>query len=125
MVQPRIKEISMQGFNIAEAGHVPSCRLRVFLGVGPDQSGVLDEALQTRATILIAPGAEATQDAAAITLSLCSSAAGANATAIPFNYYFQALGGAGNDVLKRHSERDLGRHHTGGRQLVGKWPDRD
>jgi hypothetical protein len=51
------------------------------------------------ATILIASGAEATRDAAAITLSLCSSAAGANATAIPFNYYFQVLDGAGNDVL--------------------------
>ena len=32
-------------------------------------------------------------------LYLCSSAAGANPIAIPFNYYYQAAGGAGNDVL--------------------------
>jgi hypothetical protein len=40
------------------------------------------------ASILIASGAEDTQDAATITLSLCSTAAGANPVA-----------GAGNDVL--------------------------
>ena len=32
-------------------------------------------------------------------LNVCTSAAGANPVAIPFNYYFQAAGGAGNDVL--------------------------
>jgi hypothetical protein len=50
-------------------------------------------------SFLIIAGAEATQDATTLLAYLCSSAAGAGATAIPFNYYFQAAGGAGNDVL--------------------------
>ena len=53
----------------------------------------------TGASILILIGAEATQDTSTLVLNVCSSAAGANPVAIPFNYYFQAAGGAGNDVL--------------------------
>jgi hypothetical protein len=91
MVQLKIKKISMQGFNIAEVGHVAILPPKSISG----GSGLINPAFSMKnyehKTILIPFGAEATQDAAAITLSLCSSAAGANATAIPFNYYFRAL----------------------------------
>jgi hypothetical protein len=90
----------MNGFNISEAGHVAVILPPQSISGG---SGLINPAFSMKnykhASILIASGAEATQDAATITVSLCSSAAGAGAIAIPFNYYFQALGGAGNDVL--------------------------
>lgn len=92
----------MQGFNISEAGHVA-----VILppqSISADSSGSpINPAISMKnykhASILVIAGAEATQDATTLYVYLCSSAAGAGATAIPFNYYFQAAGGAGNDVL--------------------------
>jgi hypothetical protein len=90
----------MQGFNVAEAGHA--------INLLPPQNitggtGLINPAFNMKgykhASILIASGAEATQDTSTITVSICTSAAGANPVAIPFNWYFQALGGAGNDVL--------------------------
>lgn len=90
----------MNGFNISEAGHVAVILPPKSISGG---TGLINPAFAMQnykhASILIASGAEATQDTLTITLSLCSSAAGAGATAIPFNYYFQAAGGAGNDVL--------------------------
>jgi hypothetical protein len=92
----------MQGFNISEEGHVALILPPQSISGG---SGLINPAFSMKgykhASILIASGAEATQDTLTITLSLCSSAAGANPFAIPFNYYFQALGGAGNDVLSK------------------------
>ena len=88
----------MNGFNIAEAGHVA-----VILPPQNITGGVTAQAFSLaaykHASILIAVGAEATQDTSTITLNVCSSAAGANPVAIPFNYYYQSAGGAGNDVL--------------------------
>ena len=111
----------MQGFNIAEAGHVAVILPPKSISGG---SGLINPAFSMKnykhATILIASGAEATQDAATITLSLCSSAAGANATAIPFNYYFQALGGAGNDVLGAVQNAPAAGITPGGGQLASK-----
>jgi hypothetical protein len=90
----------MQGFNIAEGGHVALILPPQSISGG---SGLINPAFSMKgykhASILIASGAEATQDTLTITLSLCSTVAGATPFAIPFNYYFQALGGAGNDVL--------------------------
>jgi hypothetical protein len=90
----------MNGFNIAEAGHVAVILPPQSISGG---TGLINPAFKMsnykHASILIAAGAEATQDTSTLTLSLCSSAAGAGAVAIPFNYYFQAAGGAGNDVL--------------------------
>jgi hypothetical protein len=90
----------MQGFNVSEEGHVAVILPPQSISGG---TGLINPAFSMKnykhASILIASGAEATQDTATITVSLCSSAAGAGATAIPFNYYFQAAGGAGNDVL--------------------------
>src|ERR1700691_2093782 len=90
----------MQGFNIAEGGHVAVILPPQSISGG---TGLINPAFSMKgykhASILIASGAEATQDTLAITLSLCSSAAGAGATPIPFNYYFQSAGGPGNDVL--------------------------
>jgi hypothetical protein len=92
----------MQGFNISEAGHVA-----VILppqSISADSSGSpINPAISMKnykhASIYVIAGAEATQDATTLYVYLCSSAAGAGAIAIPFNYYYQAAGGAGNDVL--------------------------
>jgi hypothetical protein len=70
------------------------------------------------ASILIVAGAEATQDATTLLLYLCSSAAGGSPIAIPFNYYFQALGGAGNDVLSSIQNAPS----TGLVLAAGNWP---
>jgi hypothetical protein len=90
----------MNGFNIAEAGHVAVILPPQSISGG---TGLINPAFKMsgykHASILIAAGAEATQDTSTLTVSLCSSAAGANPVAIPFNYYFQSAGGAGNDVL--------------------------
>lgn len=90
----------MNGFNIAEAGHVAVILPPQNITGG---TGLINPAFSMKnykhASILIASGAEATQDTSTITVSLCSAAAGTGAHAIAFNYYFQAAGGAGNDVL--------------------------
>jgi hypothetical protein len=92
----------MNGFSIAEAGHV-AVLLPPQNITGASSAAPINPAFSMKgykhATILIVFGAEATQDATTLLLYLCSSAAGAGATAIPFNYYYQAAGGAGNDVL--------------------------
>ena len=109
----------MNGFNISEAGHVAVILPPVSISGG---SGLINPAFSMKnykhASILIASGAEATQDAATITVSLCSSAAGAGATAIPFNYYFQAAGGAGNDVLSTIQNATS----SGVTLAAGDWP---
>jgi hypothetical protein len=90
----------MNGFNVAEEGHVAVILPPISITGG---TGLINPAFSMKnykhASILIASGAEATQDTATITVSLCSTAAGGSPVAIPFNYYFQAAGGAGNDVL--------------------------
>jgi len=70
------------------------------------------------ASVLIMAGAEATQDATTLLVYLCSSAAGANPVAIPFNYYYQAAGGAGNDVLSSIQNAPA----TGLVLAAGNWP---
>jgi hypothetical protein len=92
----------MYGFNIAEAGHVAV--LEVPQNISAQSSAApINPAVSMKnykhASFLVIAGAEATQDATTLLVYLCSSAAGANPVAIPFTYYFQALGGAGNDVL--------------------------
>src|ERR1700728_1456391 len=92
----------MQGFNISEGAHV-ALLLPPQNITGASSASPINPAFSMKgykhATILILLGAEGTQDATTLLLYLCSSAAGAGATAIPFNYYYQAAGGAGNDVL--------------------------
>jgi predicted alpha/beta-hydrolase family hydrolase len=92
----------MQGFNIAEGGHVAQLLPPQNI-TGASSAAPINPAFSMKnykhATILVLFGAEGTQDATTLLVYLCSSAAGAGATAIPFNYYFQAAGGAGNDVL--------------------------
>jgi hypothetical protein len=109
----------MQGFSIAEKGHVAVILPPQSISGG---SGLINPAFSMKnykhASILIASGAEATQDTSTITVSICSSAAGAGATAIPFNYYFQAAGGAGNDVLGTIQNATS----SGITLAVGDWP---
>jgi len=88
----------MNGFNIAEAGHAA-----VILPPQSISGGKTAQAFSMKgykhASILVAAGAEATQDTSTLVVNVCSDANGDNAVAIPFNYYFQSAGGAGNDVL--------------------------
>jgi hypothetical protein len=109
----------MYGFNVSEAGHVAVILPPVSILGG---SGLINPAFSMKnykhASILIASGAEPTQDTATITVSLCSTAAGAGAVAIPFNYYFQAAGGAGNDVLSAIQNATA----AGITLAVGDWP---
>ena len=88
----------MNGFNIAEAGHAA-----VVLPPQSISGGKTAQAFSMKnyshASILVAAGAEATQDTSTLVVNLCSDANGDNAVAIPFLYYFQSAGGAGNDVL--------------------------
>jgi hypothetical protein len=90
----------MNGFNLSEAAHIAVILPPQSISGG---TGLINPAFSMKnykhASIIIAAGAEATQDTSTLTLSLCSAAAGTGATASPFNYSFQALGGAGNDVL--------------------------
>jgi hypothetical protein len=92
----------MNGFNISEAGHV-AVLLPPQSITGDSDATPVNPAFSMKgykhATILIIWGAEATQDATTLLLYLCATAAGGSPIAIPFNYYFQAAGGAGNDVL--------------------------
>ena len=92
----------MFGFDIAEAGHVAVILPPQNIS-GASSAAPINPAFSMKnykhASILIAFGAEATQDATTLLLYLCTSASGAGATAIPFNYYYQSAGGAGNDVL--------------------------
>lgn len=92
----------MNGFNVAEAGHVavilPPQNITGFSDAAPINPAFSMKNYK-HASILIMAGAEATQDTTTLLLYLCSSAAGAGPVAIPFNYYFQAAGGPGNDVL--------------------------
>lgn len=109
----------MNGFNVAEEGHVAVILPPVSITGG---TGLINPAFSMKnykhASILIASGAEATQDTSTITVSICSSAAGAGATAIAFNYYFQAAGGAGNDVLSVIQNATA----SGITLAVGDWP---
>lgn len=92
----------MQGLNLSEMGHIsvilPPQNISAFSDATPINPAISLKNY-AHASILIAAGAEATQDATTLLVYLCSSAAGAGPVAIPFNYYFQALGGPGNDVL--------------------------
>jgi hypothetical protein len=106
-------------FVVSEEGHVAVILPPVSISGG---TGLINPAFSMKnykhASILIASGAEATQDVSTITLSLCTTAAGASPIAIPFNYYFQALGGAGNDVLSTIQNATA----SGITLAAGDWP---
>jgi hypothetical protein len=92
----------MNGFNVAEGGHV-AVLLPPQNITGASSAAPINPAFSMKnykhASILVIAGAEATQLATTLFVYLCSNAAGASPVAIPFNYYFQAAGGPGNDVL--------------------------
>lgn len=111
----------MFGFNIAEAGHVAV--IEVPQNISAQSSAApINPAISMKnykhVSFLVIAGAEATQDATTLLVFVCSTAAGTNPIAIPFTYYFQALGGAGNDVLS-------GKNNALAAGLVlaaGNWP---
>jgi hypothetical protein len=90
----------MNGFSIAEKAHVAVILPPASITGG---TGNINPAVALKnykhASIIIALGAEATQLSGLLQVFLCATAAGGSPVAIPFNYYFQAAGGAGNDVL--------------------------
>jgi hypothetical protein len=89
----------MRGFNIAEQGHVVNLLPPQSITGGVAQvNPAFKMKLYAHASILILLGAEATQIAGTMQVFLVPSVSGTG-IAIPFNYYFQAAGGAGNDVL--------------------------
>jgi hypothetical protein len=92
----------MQGFNIAEGAHVAQLLPPQNI-TGQSSAAPINPAFSMKgykhASVFIFLGAEASQLATTLLVYLCSSAAGAGATAIPFNVYFQPAGGPGNDVL--------------------------
>lgn len=107
----------MNGFTVAEQGHVAV--------LTPPQNitgGVTAQAFAMKnykhASILVIAGAEATQDTGTLLVNICTNAAGATPIAIPFNYYFQALGGVGNDVLGKIQNAPA----TGLVLAAGNWP---
>lgn len=111
----------MNGFNLAEAAHIAV--LEVPQNISAQSSATpINPAFSMKnykhASILIIAGAEATQDATTLLIYLCTSAAGGTPIAIPFNYYFQALGGAGNDVLSSIQNAPA----TGLVLAAGNWP---
>jgi len=89
-------------FKLAEDGHV-AVLLPPQNITGASSAAPINPAFSMKgykhASILIMFGAEATQEATTLLIYLCTSAAGGTPIAIPFNYYYQAAGGAGNDVL--------------------------
>jgi hypothetical protein len=96
----------MNGFNLSEGGHLAVLLPPQSISADSSSSPInpaFSMVTYAHASILIISGAEATQDATTLILYLCSSAAGANPVAIPFNYYLQNSGApfgvAGGDVL--------------------------
>jgi hypothetical protein len=88
----------MNGFNLAESGHVAAILPPQSIS-GGKTAQAFSMSQYKHASIIIVAGAEATQDASSLVLNVCSDAAGDSPVAIPFNYYYQALGGVPNDVL--------------------------
>jgi hypothetical protein len=92
----------MNGINLSEAAHI-AVLLPPQNVTGDSSAAPVNPAFSMKnykhASVLVIFGAEATQDAATLLVYLCATAAGGSPVAIPFNYYFQAAGGAGNDVL--------------------------
>lgn len=88
----------MEGFNIAEEGHVAVILPPQSITGGATSRGFKMSGYK-HASVLVVAGAEATQDTSTLLVNLCATAAGGSPVAIPFSYYFQAAGGNGNDVL--------------------------
>jgi len=87
----------MFGFNVSEAGHVVNILPPVDV-TGGKTAQAFSMAGYKHASIIIQIGVSAAAFTK-ILLNLCSSAAGAGATAIPFSIYKQETAGAGQDVL--------------------------
>jgi len=87
----------MIGFNLSEGGHLVNALPPQNIS-GGKTAQAFSMAGYKHASIVVLLGALA-GEGATLLLYVCSSAAGANPVAIPFNYYFQAAAGAGNDVL--------------------------
>ena len=92
----------MQGINLSEQAHIATLLPPQNI-TGASSATPINPAFSmanyAHASVLIALGAEATQEATTLLVYICTTAAGGSPVAIPFNCYFQAAGGAGNDVL--------------------------
>jgi hypothetical protein len=87
----------MKGFVVAQQGHVVNA-LPPVSASGGKTAQAFSMADYQHATIIISLGAQAAQ-MTSIVVNECTSAAGAGATAIPFNVFKQEVSGASDDVL--------------------------
>lgn len=92
----------MQGINLSEQAHIATLLPPQNI-TGASSAAPINPCFSMKnyahASILIVLGAEATQEATTLIIYIAATAAGGSPVAIPFNCYFQAAGGAGNDVL--------------------------
>ena len=91
----------MNGVNLAEAGHsILVTSPQSTSGAVTSQAFHLKQAEHVSIYVLFGiEGGSPPTAPVSIILNQCTSAAGASATAMPFRYYYQLLGGAGNDIL--------------------------
>ena len=89
----------MPGINLAEQAHVIQILASESISGGKTcQAFSMKNA--AHATIVIGFGVQGAEPPTAIVVNQCTAASGAGATALAsFRYYYQLLGGAGNDVL--------------------------
>ncbi len=89
----------MNGVNLAEATHLVSVLPPVSISGGKTGQAFSMKGAE-HVSIVISFGVQGAAVPTAIVVNQCTSAAGAGATALTsFRYYYQLLGGAGNDVL--------------------------
>jgi hypothetical protein len=90
----------LRGINLAESGHIVNLLppQNITGGVAQVNPGFSMKGY-AHATIIILFGAEATQLSGLLQVFLVPTVSGTGIP-IPFDYYFQAAGGAGNDVLR-------------------------
>lgn len=89
--------MSAKGFYLAQEGHTVNILPPVDV-TGGKTSQAFSLADYAHASILLQIGVSAAAPGL-VTLNACTSAAGANPTAIPFDVFKQETSGAGNDVL--------------------------
>ena len=97
----------MNGFNIAEAGHTVLALVPETISGGATAQAFSMKGAE-HVSIIIAFGVVAGSPPTpptSIVINQCSSAAGANATALgSFRYYYQTAAGAGNDILNGYQQ---------------------
>lgn len=88
----------MAGINIAEKCHVVNMLPAVSISGGKTTLNV-SMARAAHLSILLSFGVRGAANPTSVIVNQCTDATGANATAMPFRYYLQGVGGSGQDVF--------------------------